>query len=67
VANLSDAGGDSRLNGNAFLKSSGPDTTAFDDAAADVLTGGGGLDWCFAKLHQDQLKDPSPREYNQPL
>jgi Ca2+-binding RTX toxin-like protein len=39
-----------RLNQNFFLKARGPAATVFDDGAKDVLKGGAGLDWFFAKL-----------------
>jgi large repetitive protein len=38
---------DERLNGTAFLQ---PGTTVLDDDACDVLTGGLGCDWYFAKV-----------------
>ena len=31
--------------------------TVFDDGAADVLTGGGGLDWFFAHMKQDVINN----------
>jgi Ca2+-binding RTX toxin-like protein len=37
-----------RLNGNTFLIISGLGKTAFDDNAADTLTGSSGRDWYFA-------------------
>ena len=50
VANLRGAGNGPRLNGNYFLKTTGPDATVFDDGAADRLTGGAGSDWFFIGL-----------------
>ena len=37
-------------------------TTVLNDGAADVLTGGGGLDWFFANLPQDKIIGLKPGE-----
>ena len=55
IANLRGAGAAcdlaNRKNGNVFLRTSPSVTrTVFDDAALDLLTGGGGLDWFMADL-----------------
>jgi Ca2+-binding RTX toxin-like protein len=50
VANLRGLGTGLRINGDYFLKTSGPDATVFDDGSADILTGGAGLDWFFAGI-----------------
>ena len=55
-------------NGNYFLKTDGPGATAFDDGAADVLTGGAGLDWFFANLDtgvKDKITDLGAAEFAQ--
>ena len=60
VANLSGTGGGPRLNGDHFLKATGPQATVFDDANDDDLTGGAGLDWFFASLsgrRRDEIDD----------
>lgn len=54
IANLRGTGSGTdftnRLNGNYFLTNAGPSPTVVDDAAADVLTGGGGFDWYLIDL-----------------
>jgi hypothetical protein len=50
VANLRGTGTGPRNNGFYFFIASGPNATVFDDAAIDVLCGGGGHDWYFARL-----------------
>jgi hypothetical protein len=50
VANLSGTGSGPRANGNYFLKASGPDATVYSNGKQDVLHGGSGTDWFFAKL-----------------
>jgi Ca2+-binding RTX toxin-like protein len=42
------------VNGSIFLNTS----TVFDDAATDVLTGGSGMDWFFAKLSGKRVTNP---------
>lgn len=57
-------GGSGGLNGSIFLTTS----TVFDDAASDVLLGGTGTDWFFAKLsgrrvtNSDTLTDKATSE-----
>jgi hypothetical protein len=46
------------LNGTFNLKA----TTVHDDASADTLTGGLGMDWFWASLSQDHLTDMLPGE-----
>jgi Ca2+-binding RTX toxin-like protein len=55
VANLQGVGTGLRANGDYFLKVSGSDATAFDDAAADHLSGTSGTDWYFAKRSSGTL------------
>src|SRR5262249_24845609 len=62
VANINGTGGDPRLNGNFFLKASGPDQTVFGDGSVDKMTGSAGRDWFFpaladiiTELHDDDL------------
>jgi hypothetical protein len=47
VANLRGTGSGPRLNGDFFLRATGPGQTVFDDFAADTLTGSQHLDWFF--------------------
>jgi Ca2+-binding RTX toxin-like protein len=50
------------LNGSFVLNTDptlGP-VTVFDDGAADVLNGGGGLDWFFAHKKQDVINNSKP-------
>jgi hypothetical protein len=56
VANLRGSGTGAGDNGDFFLKGSGPEATVFDGVAVDVLDGGPGLDWFFARLAQDILQ-----------
>lgn len=69
IANLQGTGSGTpfaeRLNGNYFLKGSGPDATVFDDGDPDRLTGAAGRDWFFANLDsgvRDQLTDEHGNE-----
>jgi Ca2+-binding RTX toxin-like protein len=64
-ANLTGNGSGLRVNGNFFLKVSGPDATAFDDPSVDLLKGTAGSDWYFANLSggaSDQLSGRSSNE-----
>ena len=66
VANLKGVGSGPRDNGNIFLTTDGPSVTAFDDTSIDVLTGGGGADWFFAKLDTllgDRITDLTARDF----
>jgi hypothetical protein len=47
VDNLTGTGAGPRLNGNNFLRSTGPDKTVLDGSALDVLSGGLGTDAYF--------------------
>jgi Ca2+-binding RTX toxin-like protein len=49
VANLSGTGSGPRANGNVFLIASGPAETVFANNAVNVLHGGSGMSWFFAK------------------
>jgi Ca2+-binding RTX toxin-like protein len=53
IANLSGP----RANGHFFLNVDGPQTTVFDDADEDKLTGGSGRDWFFANRSGNNNKD----------
>ena len=55
VRNLTDGGSARRLNGNTFLKVSGPDVNVVDDGAVDLLLGASGRDWFFANLVGSEL------------
>src|SRR5262249_38292167 len=49
VANLSGTRSGPRANGDVFLIASGPGATVFATSAVDVLHGGSGTNWYFAK------------------
>jgi hypothetical protein len=49
AANLRGSGGGSGANGTVRLVTTGHEATIFDDGANDVLRGGAGQDWFFAK------------------
>jgi Ca2+-binding RTX toxin-like protein len=55
VANLSGTGSGPSANGSYLLIAGGPKATVFDNGAADVLSGGSGMDWFFADLAQDVI------------
>ncbi len=61
LANLMDTGTgtnfQARLNGTAYLKTTGPDATVFDDGALDVLTGNAGQDWFIFNATGSGVKD----------
>ncbi|QDV24951.1 Calx-beta domain-containing protein [Aureliella helgolandensis] len=46
-----------RLNEDYFLQTSGAEQTVFDDGERDFMTGGGGRDWYFASLGDDDEDD----------
>lgn len=45
------------LNNGVFLVVSGPNATVFDDAAADLLTGNGDMDWFLVGGSGDKITD----------
>ncbi|QDU21299.1 PKD domain-containing protein [Urbifossiella limnaea] len=65
VANLSGTG-TTGVNGEAVLRATGPTATVFDDAACDLLAGGGGSDWFIFNSvggpHVDLVADMSAFE-----
>jgi hypothetical protein len=46
------------LNGGSLLKFGGANATVFDDAIADIITAGTGLDWFFASAVDDTDREP---------
>jgi hypothetical protein len=64
VANLRGLGTGTRLNGDYFLKTTGPDATVFDDGATDELNGGPGMDWFFADVADILMKKQNGEEVN---
>lgn len=58
VANLRDGSGSSdRLNGDTFLVAAAAEATVFNDGANDDLRGNRGVDWFFAQLENDRIRD----------
>jgi hypothetical protein len=49
VANLSGTGSGSSANSHVFLIASGPSATVFANTSVNVLHGGSGMNWYFAK------------------
>lgn len=57
-------------NGQYYLNAGATNTTVFDDAAADVMTGSSGQDWFFANLDtgiKDKITDLSATEFAEDL
>ena len=50
LADLSGTGSGPPANGDVFPLASGPGVTVFDNGAVNVLHGGSGTNWYFAKL-----------------